>query len=737
SNNGTAAISWKALNEITTLKTTSNAKTGTATMVLAIDDIPGILKIDARSGSATCTSGNHNDLQISESADNKTFENPVTLNAGSSQNASINLLPTTRYIKFFFNVKANGIFNGSFCGHEFDPVKLTLPKSIYAPEKDLQFNGIIGDVKDTLHIEYSNPQGELMFSCENTGFDIRKISETELAGTEGTALFEINYLSENENTETATVRIYDSANEMSQELVQVTATASILYIPSAPASVSTNKVSKSFAQIAWTKVEGEVREYMLTLKSSDETIIEEIATAELNHTFRNLFRNTPYNVEIKTVAENGNVSESVSHQFVTTNDFGDQLLNCGFEAWEGSAVTTKPANWNSFGSVTGSLESMARVQQIIESAKTRPGSTGKASAAIYSRRAIFSIPANGNMTTGRINAGATNATDPANHNFTDPTNPEFHQKISDSPDSATVWVYYKPYSATSGSLGARVSFILHGENGTDIVKEPSPVVSPLVSSNASLNYNENGEWIRLCVPFEKAEPTEENTPKFMLASFATNKTPGADTGGADSVYIDDLVLIYTPTLTAGALSAYNLQEGDTFELPYTLTGSMSVSNINAPANTVFAELSDENGSFENAVAISEPLTTDESGTILAQLPAKMITSSNYRLRVVTTNYPMNAEIADNLHIEGSEIETSVDKASTKECKLYPNPAKDRIFVTDADESNYSIYNISHQCIATGRNNFRNGIDISALPTGVYFIKLRTELKSQTLRFIKE
>ncbi|MGL4293096.1 MAG: hypothetical protein ACRCSQ_05935, partial [Bacteroidales bacterium] len=45
SNNGTAAISWKALNEITTLKTTSNAKTGTATMVLAIDDIPGILKI--------------------------------------------------------------------------------------------------------------------------------------------------------------------------------------------------------------------------------------------------------------------------------------------------------------------------------------------------------------------------------------------------------------------------------------------------------------------------------------------------------------------------------------------------------------------------------------------------------------------------------------------------------------------------------------------------------------------
>lgn len=736
SNNGTAAISWIALNEINTLKTTSNAKTGTATMVLAIKDIPGILRIAgvAASGSV-CTSGNHNSLTISESADNKSFSNPNELSSNNSQDFSLALKPDTRYIKFYFNVKANGIFNGSFCGHEFNSVKINLPKSVDIVQDELRFQGLAGSVKDTVTVNYSNPQGELTAVASSSNFGVRKLTDAETAGSEGTAQFEITYLATDANTETIDFIVKDENNELNADTIKITATSTIIFVPNAPASIQATKVGKSNAQINWSTVEGEIKHYLVVLKENGN-ILEEATTTDTSYEFTKLLRNASYEVEVKAIATNENISDAISYQFTTSNDFGSQMQNYGFEEWEGQGATREPLHWNSFGSATGDLAGMVKSQQVDSSNQTRPGSIGSSSAMVYSRR-VIGIPANGNLTSGRINAGSMTASDYSNYNFTDPANADFNQIVTEYPDSASVWVYYKPNDASSSKLGARVSFILHGENDTELVKEPAAQVSPLISATAASDYTENNKWIRLSIPFEKAEATAFNTPKYMLTSFATNKTPGADTGGADYIYVDDLVLIYNPTLAVEALTTTTYAEGDAFEVPYTLTGSMSVSNINAEANTVYAELSDYSGSFNNPVVISEPIVSDESGVLSVQLPAKMITSENYKIRVVTTNYPMTAISEQALNIEGSDVANTVENIQASKYKLYPNPAKDRIFITNANEATYQICNLSNQVIV--RNIYRNdsGIDVSHLSAGVYFIEIQNQKTSQKLKFIKE
>lgn len=743
SHSGSAKISWKALNQITALKTTSNTQTGESSVFIAFDDVPGILKLEATSGSATCIKNSHNYLEVSESADNKTFENPHTLQANSSQNISIALKPTTRFIKLTFKViYHSGFISGSFCGHEFDPIAITLPKSIDFPYKNYTIQGIVGAVKDTISVNYSNLSGPLQGRVNSDNFMCRKISDSETPGSAGVALFEVSYLATEATSEKATLTVIDSGNDQNLSATEIEAIATINFIPTSPINIKPSKIGKSFFDLAWQPVVGEIKHYRVRLINSAGELLTEKLTETPNCHFEKLIQNQSYQIEITTIASNGNESQEAAIIEVTTNiDFGDQLANAGFEVWEGNESDTygaEPLHWNSFATLNGL--SLAQAKQLTASPKVRPGSTGSHSALVYSRLAVFNIPANGNMTTGRINAGSITATDYANHNFTDPDNPHFHQIITDVPDSASVWIFFKPGTPTNSNAIARMSFILHGENEdrTEPVREPAANVSPLIRATAAKEYSEHGEWIRFSVPFEKLEPTAANTPKYMLASFTTNKTPGVSSGGIDSVYVDDIVLIYKPELTAGTPSAILLQEGEEFDLPYTLTGSMSVSNLNAAANTVYAELSDHNGSFDTPTIVSEVITTDESGVLHVKLPENLISGNEYRIRVVTTNYPMTANAAEFLQITGSVGGTSLTEAAmSPKYVVYPNPAKDRIYIRGAKGASYHIRNIANRSLLANTSLNADGIDISGLTPGVYFIEIKSGRTSQILKFIKE
>lgn len=160
----------------------------------------------------------------------------------------------------------------------------------------------------------------------------------------------------------------------------------------------------------------------------------------------------------------GNTNSLFTNQikalFIPTGSKIFQIENSDFETWDKYGDNDHaPDNWNSFETLkpNGSLTEMAKAQQVDNSTDVRPGSTGSNSVKIYSRNVIIAN-AQGNLTTGRINAGSTSAANALNHNFTDATNGAYNQYFGAHPDSVKVWVKFVPKNT---DYYARVALTTH------------------------------------------------------------------------------------------------------------------------------------------------------------------------------------------------------------------------------------------------------------------------------------
>ena len=88
-----------------------------------------------------------------------------------------------------------------------------------------------------------------------------------------------------------------------------------------------------------------------------------------------------------------------------------------------------------------------------------------------------------------------------------------------------------------------------------------------------------------------------------------------------------------------------------------------------------------------------------------------------------------------------EFETlAVQGTSDSKMQLYPNPAKNEIFVDwKSTDAVYSILDAKGSLVAKKVTlaKGKNKIDISKLPSGLYFIEISVAGKSSTTKFIKE
>ena len=342
-------------------------------------------------------------------------------------------------------------------------------------------------------------------------------------------------------------------------------------------------------------------------------------------------------------------------------DYGLQFRNADFEAdWQkysggkkqkglfGSETISgnEPQYWHSFMSAEGTKIVLANVSnQISNSSETRPGSKGSHSVRLNTTKTL-GIIANGSLTNGRMNCGSISADDNDNHIYTDRGSEDFNLPFSGRiPDSLTVWVSF--YTTSDGNKAA-IHAAVHGDANFILYGNGKSPDQSKQTADAELNYSRTTTskgtlvWERKSIPFvAKGTCTE---PKYILYTMSTNKTP-AEGSDDDLVYVDDIVLIYNPTLSTGTIAQTTYEaEHNTqipIEVPFTLDGSMSVSNLNAPANQVIAQISDANGSFENPIEIGR-VQTNTSGVVSGNIPAT-VASGKYKIRVVSTNYPMVAE----------------------------------------------------------------------------------------------
>lgn len=223
-----------------------------------------------------------------------------------------------------------------------------------------------------------------------------------------------------------------------------------------------------------------------------------------------------------------------------------QIGNSDFESWDNVGTEdVEPTNWNSFMSANCTLGvitcGFGQNKQVDRSTDFRPGSSGIYSARVYSI-SVLGVVANGNMTLGRINMGSTTASSSSNYNYSITSDANFSEAFTDAPDSVVFWIKSNISNANDST---RVSAVIH--NNTDGYKDPNDVSGSNTVATAIKNFERtSGTWVRKSIPFNYVGNPADAA--YIMVTVTTNKTPGGGNSG-DEVFIDDLELIYNPSVS--------------------------------------------------------------------------------------------------------------------------------------------------------------------------------------------
>ena len=254
------------------------------------------------------------------------------------------------------------------------------------------------------------------------------------------------------------------------------------------------------------------------------------------------------NIDIDMVSTLGQVIK------VTFENVGNhfQMPNSDFETW--SNENNAPKHWHGFESVKGKLSGTAKSKtKLVSSKNVRPGSKGLTSAVVTSTK-VFTVIANGTMTNGVLNAGSMSAADASNHSETDLSSTSkdangdpFATPMYAKPDSVKFWMRFTqakaqasyPYAAFNAVI-TDGTYYQDPENKTYTNK-----VAVAAPNKADMTV---GDWRLVSCPFDYASYAANGAEaKAILLTVSTNATPGKGSysnGVADSVYVDDLELVY-------------------------------------------------------------------------------------------------------------------------------------------------------------------------------------------------
>ena len=261
------------------------------------------------------------------------------------------------------------------------------------------------------------------------------------------------------------------------------------------------------------------------------------------------------NIDIDMVSTLGQVIK------VTFENVGNhfQMPNSDFETW--SDKNKAPRHWHGFESVKGGLSGTAKDNKKLQSSSLkRPGSLGTKSAVVTSSR-VWGVLANGTMTNGILNAGAMSADNPGNHSETDLSSASkdangdpFSTPIYAKPDAVKFWMRFVQADPSATADYPYAAFNAVVTDGTYYQDPENKTYHNKVAVAApNLENMRAGDWRQVTCDFDYATYAADSAQaKAILMTFSTNATPGKGSAvtssfklvKADSVYIDDLELVY-------------------------------------------------------------------------------------------------------------------------------------------------------------------------------------------------
>ena len=254
------------------------------------------------------------------------------------------------------------------------------------------------------------------------------------------------------------------------------------------------------------------------------------------------------NIDIDMVSTLGQVIK-VTFENVGTHF---QMPNSDFETW--SNENNAPKHWHGFESVKGKLSGTAKSKtKLVSSKNVRPGSKGLTSAVVTSTK-VFTVIANGTMTNGVLNAGSMSAADASNHSETDLSSTSkdangdpFATPMYAKPDSVKFWMRFTQAKAQASYPNAAFNAVI--TDGTYYQDPENKTYTNKVAVAAPNKADMTvGDWRLVSCPFDYASYAANGAEaKAILLTVSTNATPGKGSysnGVADSVYVDDLELVY-------------------------------------------------------------------------------------------------------------------------------------------------------------------------------------------------
>ena len=371
-----------------------------------------------------------------------------------------------------------------------------------------------------------------------------------------------------------------------------------------------------------------------------------------------------------------------------------QIKNSGFEnfhtATAGSATSDEPNAWHSFMSCTGIFASMvSSTPHTFISEDVRPGSTGSKSVAVVSgivMPGFLNIPANGTMTTGQMKAGAMVATDTGNCAFLDFENEEldangdpFYTVIEGRPDSLAVWVKFKQGVLAEENADYKYASISAILTNGGYYQDPGDSIATNVVAKAANTQIESKDftWQRISIPFDYASYVANNAEaRALLVTITTNAQPGVgstDTANLDSIYVDDIELIYNNNLTALNIKGTDiaLEAG---KADYELTGvsgELSLDDITAEADGQGAIINTTVESVEGGVLVTvKVVSNDYLKTNTYTVNVKGVTTGIGKAETTTVNgvkaiYTIDGRRVSSMDAKGVYVVRKTDGTTVK------------------------------------------------------------------------
>ncbi len=380
---------------------------------------------------------------------------------------------------------------------------------------------------------------------------------------------------------------------------------------------------------------------------------------------------------------------------------GYQIENSGFENFHTATyvdgknkyTSDEPNAWHSFNSgiATGSVSFLTKYAlqngNTSVSDDVRPGSTGTKSVAIKSSIVMGFQSANGTMTTGRLQAGSTTATDAANCSFldmsstdTDGNGDPFYTVLNGRPDALSVWVKYKQGQVNEQYPYATVSAVI--TDGTRYQDPEDKAYTNVVAKAQDKTIeSKEFEWQNLVIPFDYTSyASNDAQAKALLVTISTNAQPGVgsmDAENPDMIIVDDISLVYNSHLASLKVKGTEVEGFDKNVLSYDLKGegAVSVDDIEAVSDGQGAYVTKAVEGTDKGVKVTITVTSNDLKTTnVYTLNIEGATTTGINKVETTTGkgiaaiYNVNGQRVDNMSQKGLYIIRQADGKTVKVLK---------------------------------------------------------------------